>query len=90
MDYKYFLKKFGLYAPVIFIIFQSTQVVLSILPGAISCVEGILIFGSLQGFIYNYIGSIAVFLLARQYGSTYVKSGTKVITILQMTGVVIK
>jgi len=73
-----FLQQFGWYAPVIFIIFQAIQVVLPISPGAIGCVGGILIFGSTQGFIYNYIGicigSIAAFLLARQYGITYVKN----------------
>ncbi|MBU3179454.1 TVP38/TMEM64 family protein [Clostridium estertheticum] len=73
-----FLQKFGFYAPIIFIIFQAIQVVLPISPGGIGCVGGILIFGPVQGFIYNYIGicigSIAAFLLARQYGSTYIKN----------------
>lgn len=73
-----FLQQFGWFAPIIFIIFQAIQVVLPISPGAIGCVGGILIFGSIQGFIYNYIGicigSIAAFLLARRYGITYVKN----------------
>jgi len=71
-----FLQRFGWFAPIIFIIFQAIQVVLPISPGAIGCVAGVLIFGSVQGFIYNYIGicigSIAAFLLARQYGLNYV------------------
>lgn len=71
-----FLKQFGWFAPIVFIIFQAIQVVLPISPGAIGCVAGVLIFGSVQGFIYNYIGicigSIAAFLLARQYGLNYV------------------
>jgi len=71
-----FLQRFGWFAPIIFIIFQAIQVVLPISPGAIGCVAGVLIFGSVQGFIYNYIGicigSIAAFLIARQYGLNYV------------------
>lgn len=71
-----FLQHFGWFAPMIFIIFQAIQVVLPISPGAVGCVAGVLIFGSIQGFIYNYIGicigSIAAFLLARHYGVNYV------------------
>lgn len=71
-----FLQPFGWFAPIIFIIFQAVQVVLPISPGAIGCVGGVLIFGSVQGFIYNYIGicigSIVAFLLARHYGLNYV------------------
>jgi Uncharacterized conserved protein len=71
-----FLQQFGWFAPIIFMIFQAIQVVLPISPGAIGCVAGVLIFGSVQGFIYNYIGicigSIAAFLLARKYGLKYV------------------
>lgn len=71
-----FLQQFGWFAPIIFIAFQAIQVVLPISPGAIGCVAGVLIFGSVQGFIYNYIGicigSIAAFLLARNYGLNYV------------------
>lgn len=71
-----FLQHFGWFAPIIFIVFQAIQVVLPISPGAVGCVAGVLIFGSIQGFIYNYIGicigSIAAFLLARHYGLNYV------------------
>lgn len=73
-----FLQQFGWFAPFIFVIFQGVQVVLPISPGAIGCVGGVLIFGSVQGFIYNYVGiclgSIATFLLARRYGITYVQN----------------
>ncbi|OOP74323.1 TVP38/TMEM64 family protein [Clostridium beijerinckii] len=73
-----FLQYFGWFAPVIFIIFQAIQVVLPISPGSIGCVGGILIFGSVQGFIYNYIGicigSMVAFLLSRRYGISYVNN----------------
>lgn len=71
-----FLQHFGWFAPIIFIIFQAIQVVLPISPGSVGCAFGVLIFGSVQGFMYNYIGicigSIAAFLLARRYGVNYV------------------
>ncbi|CAM3373496.1 MULTISPECIES: TVP38/TMEM64 family protein [Saccharibacillus] len=67
-----FLTGFGVWAPLIFVVFQAVQVVIPILPGGIGCVGGILIFGPLAGFLYNYVGiclgSLAAFLLARRYG----------------------
>ena len=85
-----FLQEFGWYAPVIFIIFQAIQVVLPISPGGIGCVGGILIFGPVEGFLYNYIGicigSIAAFLLARQYGSTYINNMSNKKTINKYIG----
>lgn len=73
-----FLQHFGLFAPLIFILFQIIQVVLPIMPGGVSCAFGMLIFGSVPGFIYNYIGicigSIIAFLLARRYGLSFVQS----------------
>lgn len=68
-----FLKPFGIWAPVIFVALQFVQVIIPIIPGGISCLGGILIFGPVMGLIYNYIGiclgSIAVFLISRKYGN---------------------
>lgn len=76
-----FLKSFGFWAPVIFILIQIVQVVIPILPGAIGCLGGVIIFGPLWGFVYNYvgicIGSIVVFLLSQRYGVPLVKSMVK-------------
>ncbi|GGN94453.1 TVP38/TMEM64 family protein [Saccharibacillus kuerlensis] len=73
-----FLAGFGLWAPLIFIVFQAVQVVIPILPGGIGCVAGILVFGPVAGLIYNYVGiclgSIAAFLLARKYGQPILES----------------
>ncbi|MBK5246040.1 MAG: TVP38/TMEM64 family protein [Peptostreptococcaceae bacterium] len=73
-----FLTKFGIWAPIIFIIFQTVQVVFPILPGGIGLLGGVLIFGSLTGFIYNYIGiclgSIAAFLISKHYGTPILES----------------
>ena len=71
------VEKFGALGPIIFIFLQIVQVVLPIIPGGASCLAGVLLFGSVCGFIYNYvgmiIGSLIVFLLARKYGIKFVK-----------------
>lgn len=73
-----FLGRFGVFAPAIFILFQAIQVIFPILPGGIGCLAGTLIFGPVMGFIYNYIGicsgSIAAFLISKNYGTAIMKS----------------
>lgn len=68
-----FLAKTGVWAFVVFIVFQAIQVIFPILPGGIGLLAGVLIFGPWIGFVYNYIGicigSIAAFLIARHYGT---------------------
>lgn len=63
---------FGIAAPLIFIIFQAVQVVIPIIPGGISLLGGVLIFGPWWGFVYNYtgicIGSLIVFAISRYFG----------------------
>ncbi|MDX8047586.1 TVP38/TMEM64 family protein [Gracilibacillus sp. S3-1-1] len=67
-----FLSQFGIWAPLFFVLLQFVQVIIPIVPGGISCLAGILVFGPVMGLIYNYIGiclgSIAVFLIAKKYG----------------------
>lgn len=64
--------------PIIFILIQTLQVVIPIIPGGISTAAGVLIFGPYAGFIYNYvgicIGSIIIFLLGRRYGKPFILS----------------
>jgi uncharacterized membrane protein YdjX (TVP38/TMEM64 family) len=68
-----FLLKFGIWAPLIFVVFQAIQVVFPIIPGGISLLAGVIIFGPVYGFIYNYLGIITgsaiAFLLAKHYGT---------------------
>ena len=72
-----FLGRFGMFAPLCFILIQIVQVVIPILPGAIGCLGGVLIFGPVWGFVYNYIGisigSILAFLLSKYYGKPFVR-----------------
>ncbi|GFH40189.1 TVP38/TMEM64 family protein [Pseudolactococcus insecticola] len=67
--------------PFIFIGLQIVQVVIPIIPGGISTVAGVMIFGPYKGFLYNYIGivigSIILFHLGRVYGSALVKTFIK-------------
>ena len=71
-----FLDRFGLFAPALFILIQMVQVVIPILPGAIGCLGGVLIFGPVWGFVYNYVGiamgSVLAFLLSKHYGRPFV------------------
>ena len=73
-----FLNKFGIWGPIVFIFIQIVQVILPIIPGAIGCAVGVMIFGPLMGFIYNYIGicmgSCIAFFIARHYGMGLVAS----------------
>ncbi len=56
----------------LFILFQTVQVVVPVLPGGLGCLAGVLLFGPLWGFVYNYvgicIGSIVVFAVSRTCG----------------------
>lgn len=71
-----FVGGFGLWGPAVFILIQIVQVVIPIIPGGISCLGGVLLFGPFLGFVYNYvgicIGSLIAFLLARRYGREFV------------------
>lgn len=74
---KIFLEKGGVFAPIIFVLIQIVQVVIPLIPGGISQGVGVLVFGPLWGFVYNYIGivigSIIVFFIARKYGMSLIK-----------------
>lgn len=62
--------------PVIFVLIQIIQVVIPIIPGGVSLLGGVIFFGPIWGFIYNYvgicIGSIILFFLARYYGKPFI------------------
>ena len=57
---------------VLFVLFQAVQVVVPVLPGGLGCLAGVLLFGPLWGFVYNYVGicagSLAAFAVARHCG----------------------
>ena len=74
----YMISQAGLWGPLIFIFIQIIQCVIPIIPGGLSCVAGIILFGPFYGFIYNYIGillgSLINFILARHYGKPLIET----------------
>jgi len=62
----------GIWAPLLFILLQIVQVTFPVIPGGLSTVAAIAMFGAKWGFIYNYlgisIGSITSFFLVRLFG----------------------
>lgn len=72
-----YMKSFGLLAPLIFIFIQIIQVIFPVIPGGASCLAGVLAFGPVEGFIYNYIGlcigSVISFSLSKKYGMGIIK-----------------
>lgn len=72
-----YMKRFGIFAPVILTIIQAIQVIIPIFPGWLGCIVGAGMFGAAGGFWCNYIGisagSIISFLLAKHYGTELVR-----------------
>lgn len=71
-----FISGLGAWAIIVFILLQIGQVIVPILPGGISCVVGLLLFGNIKGLILNFIGivigEILGFLLVRKYGEKFI------------------
>ena len=66
------MNSYGIWAPVIFMILQAVQVIIPIIPGGVTLLGGVILFGPWWGFVYNYVGivlgSLAVFAISRVYG----------------------
>lgn len=75
---KHYIAGFGVMGALVFVAFQTAQVVLPVLPGGLGCLGGVLLFGPWLGFVYNYvgicIGSLLAFFLARRYGKPLLSS----------------
>ena len=71
-----YLKRLGWIAPFAFILIQIIQVVIPVIPGGVSSAIGIIFFGPMLGFVYNYIGlligSYIVFKLVKIYGKSFI------------------
>lgn len=67
-----FVLQFGYAGMLLFVVVQIIQVVFPILPGGISCLAGVLLYGPWLGFVFNYIGicigSMAAFGIAKNLG----------------------
>lgn len=71
-DFQNYIDRFGATGPLILTFFQAVQVVIPVLPGYFGCAVGAVSFGTLTGFICNYVGislgSVAAYFIARHYG----------------------
>lgn len=73
---KAYLRHYQIIGPLLFVLIQIVQVVIPIIPGGVSLLGGVIFFGPLNGFLYNYIGivigSLINFFLARYYGKPFI------------------
>lgn len=73
-----YIQGFGIFGPLVLTVIQALQVVIPVLPGFLGCAVGSVLFGTVGGFLCNYIGisagSIAAFLIARKCGAGFVES----------------
>ena len=64
-----FVASCGAAGGLLFVAFQMVQVVVPVLPGGLGCLVGVVLFGPVMGFVYNYvgicIGSLLAFAVAR-------------------------
>ena len=71
-EFKSYICSFGPAAPVVLTLFQAFQVIVPVVPGYFGCVVGAVSFGTMTGFLCNYIGislgSIAAYFIARKFG----------------------
>ena len=71
-----FIASTGAVAPIIFILLSFAQVTLIPIPGAVTILAGNYLFGTLESFIYSYIGmllvAMAAFILGRLLGRPFV------------------
>lgn len=72
------LNRAGLWGPFLFILLQVIQCVIPIIPGGVTCLIGVVVFGPWAGFAYNYfgiiLGEVIGFWLARIYGRALVRT----------------
>lgn len=71
------IESYGLFAPVVFILLQASQVVIAPIPGQVLGFVSGYLFGAVWGTVYSLIGaavgSYVVFRVSRQYGRSHVE-----------------
>lgn len=71
-DFQNLMVGYGIIGPLVLTLIQAFQVIVPVLPGYLGCAVGAMSYGTLIGFICNYvgisIGSIIAFLLAERFG----------------------
>lgn len=76
-----FIVESGAIAPLIFFFVQIIQIVIPIIPGGVTLLASVVLFGPWHGFIYSYLsicfGSTLAFFLGRFYGRPFIRSIAK-------------
>lgn len=71
------ISAFGAWAPLVFLLIQTVQVVVSPLPGHVLAMAGGLMFGTLEGTLLSilggFLGSLIAFKLAQKFGRTLIE-----------------
>lgn len=71
-QFETYVQSFGIWAPIVVILFLILEVVIAPIPGSIPALTAGFIFGPVFGSVYAYIGNIIgtviVFYLARKFG----------------------
>ena len=65
-----FLRQTGVLAPLCFLLLQTIQVVIPVVPGGVSCIIGVAMFGPLYGFFLNYAGMVTGSVISFSSGKT--------------------
>ena len=72
------IDQFGVFAPLVFVLVQATQVVVAPIPGQIVALAAGYLFGAVAGTVYSLvgvlIGSAIAFSLAKRYGRPFVEN----------------
>ena len=75
-ELRVWIAQFGIFAPLVFVLIQATQVVVAPIPGQVVALVAGYLFGPLWGTVYSLtgvlIGSTVAFSLAKRYGRTFV------------------
>ena len=71
------LESIGALAPLVFLLIHVLQIIIPIIPGGVTLAVGIVAFGPVYGFVYNYLGlafgSTLAFLVSRRFGMPLIK-----------------
>ncbi|HEY0221480.1 TVP38/TMEM64 family protein [Lactovum miscens] len=77
--------------PFIFVSITMIGIIIPIIPGGLSQAAGVLIFGPVMGFVYNYIGicfgSLGLFYVGRRYGTVLIRTFVKEKTYERFMGI---
>lgn len=73
-----FVDSFNGFGPLMFILIEISQAVFPLIPGGLGLLAGVVLFGKINGFIYNYIGiclgSIIAFYVGRNAGRPLIET----------------